>query len=49
VILKSDSELFDQAVIDAASQWLFTPAMMSRGPVPVWKSVSFHFMLKSTM
>jgi TonB family protein len=45
VILKSDSEIFNQAVIDAAMQWQFTPAMMKTGPVEVWISVPFHFSL----
>jgi TonB family protein len=45
VILKSDSEIFNQAVIDAAMQWRFTPAMMKTGPVEVWIGVPFHFSL----
>jgi periplasmic protein TonB len=46
VIMKSDSEIFNQAVIDAAKQWLFTPAMMKNGPVAVWLAVPFNFTLK---
>jgi protein TonB len=46
VIMKSDSEIFNQAVIDAARQWLFTPAMMKNGPVAVWLAVPFNFTLK---
>jgi TonB family protein len=46
VIVKTDSELFNQAVIDAARQWIFEPAMMKTGPVPVWLTVPFHFTLK---
>ena len=45
-IMKSDSEIFNQAVIDAAKQWLFTPAMMKNGPVAVWLAVPFNFKLK---
>ncbi len=45
VILKSPSELFNQAVIDAAKQWLFTPAVMNSGPVAVWFPVKFSFHL----
>ncbi len=46
VIMKSDSEIFNQAVIDAAKQWIFTPAMMKNGPVAVWLAVPFNFTLK---
>jgi periplasmic protein TonB len=46
VILKSDSDLFNQAVLDAAKQWVFTPALMNHGPVPVWWSVVFNFTLR---
>lgn len=47
VILKSASEIFNQPAIDAAKQWLFTPAMMKTGPVSVWISLSFNFRLSS--
>jgi periplasmic protein TonB len=46
-IIKSDSEIFNQAVIDAAKQWQFTPAMMKNGPVAVWFAVPFFFKLKN--
>jgi protein TonB len=46
VIMKSDSEVFNQSVMDAASKWLFTPAMMKNGPVAVWLAVPFKFTLK---
>jgi TonB family protein len=45
-IVKSDSEIFNQSVMDAAKQYLFTPAMMKNGPVSVWISVPFSFELK---
>jgi protein TonB len=45
-IIKSDNEIFNQAVIDAAKQYLFTPAMMNNGPVAVWIAVPFSFELK---
>jgi TonB family protein len=45
-IFKSDSEIFNQAVIDAAKQYMFTPAMMKNGPVSVWIAVPFTFQLK---
>jgi protein TonB len=45
VIIKSDSEIFNQAVIDAINKWVFTPALMSTGPVAVWLSLPFVFKL----
>ena len=44
-ILKSDNELFNEAAIEAAKQFLFTPAYMNSGPVSVWVSVPFRFKL----
>jgi protein TonB len=44
-ILKSDAELFNQSAIDAAMQWVFTPAVMNNGPVAVWVSIPFKFKL----
>jgi len=46
VIMKSDSEIFNETVIAAAKQWIFTPAMMKNGPVAVWLAVPFNFTLK---
>lgn len=45
VILKSDAEIFNQAAKDAAMQWVFTPAVMQKGPVAVWVSIPFRFRL----
>lgn len=44
-IVKSDGEVFDQPSINAALQWVFTPALMNNGPVAVWVSVPFRFRL----
>ncbi len=44
-IVESTSEMFNQAVIDAASQYVFEPAMMNQGPVAVWVAVPFVFKL----
>jgi protein TonB len=46
VIFKSDAEIFNQAALDAVSQWVFTPAVMNNGPVTVWVVVPFNFQLK---
>jgi protein TonB len=45
VVLKSDAEIFNQPAVDAAMQWVFTPAMMKNGPVSVWVSIPFRFKL----
>jgi protein TonB len=45
VVLKSDAEIFNDAAIAAAKQFLFTPAYMNNGPVSVWVSVPFSFKL----
>lgn len=45
VVLKSDAEIFNQPAVDAAMQFLFTPAYMNNGPVAVWVSVPFRFKL----
>ncbi len=44
-IIKSDSEIFNEPALEAAKQWVFTPAMMNNGPVAVWASVPFRFKL----
>lgn len=45
VVQKSDAEIFNQPAIEAAMQWVFTPAMMKNGPVSVWVSIPFKFKL----
>ncbi|HTY01349.1 MAG TPA: TonB family protein [Bacteroidota bacterium] len=45
VVLKSDAEIFNEPAIEAAKQFLFTPAYMNNGPVSVWVSVPFKFKL----
>lgn len=42
-VLKSDSDIFNQAAMDAAMKWVFTPAVMNSGPVSVWISIPFKF------
>jgi TonB family protein len=44
-IVKSDADIFNDAAISAAKQWVFTPAMMNNGPVAVWASIPFRFRL----
>jgi len=45
VILKSDAEIFNEPAVEAAKQFVFTPAYMNNGPVSVWVSVPFKFRL----
>ena len=45
VVVKSDSELFNDPAVQAAGQWLFTPAIMNAGPISVWVVIPFHFHL----
>lgn len=44
-ILQSDAEIFNQPAVEAAKQFLFTPAYMNDGPVPVWVTITLRFEL----
>jgi len=46
-VVKTDSDLFDQAATDAAMKWVFTPAVMNNGPVAVWVTIPFRFALRN--
>jgi TonB family protein len=46
VAVKSDAEILNQSATEAAMQWVFTPALMKNGPVPVWISIPFRFKLR---
>jgi len=48
VIQKSASDIFDQAAIDAANQFVFQPASQKNNPVEVWVSIPFHFKLNGS-
>ncbi|MEK9136376.1 MAG: TonB family protein, partial [Bacteroidota bacterium] len=45
VVLKSDAEIFNDTAVEAAKQFVFTPAYMNNGPVAVWVSFPFRFKL----
>lgn len=47
-VIKSTTEIFNDPAVEAAMQFLFTPAVMNNGPVKVWVSVPFRFKLKET-
>ena len=46
VVIKSTTEIFNDAAVEAALQFIFTPAVMNNGPVKVWVAVPFKFKLK---
>ncbi len=47
VVIKSTAELFNDAAVEAAMGFVFTPAVMNNGPVKVWVSIPFKFTLKN--
>jgi len=47
VVMKSDSEVFNQPAIDAAMKFVFTPAIQHKSPVMVWVVVPFKFKLNN--
>ncbi len=44
-VVKSDNEVLNQAALEAARQWVFTPAMKGTTPVAIWVSLPFQFKL----
>lgn len=46
VVIKSDSELFNQSVIDASMKSAFTPALQNQQPIAVWIVLPFRFTLE---
>ncbi len=45
VIKESGGELFNEAAVNAAMKYKFTPAVMNTGPVTVWVAIKFNFQL----
>jgi TonB family protein len=45
-VLRSTSEIFNEAAVAAAMQFVFLPAYTNGGPVAVWVSIPFTFKLK---
>lgn len=45
VVIKSDSEVFNQPAVNAAMKFVFTPAIQHKSPVMVWVVVPFRFKL----
>lgn len=46
VVIKSTTEIFNDSAVEAAMQFVFTPAVMNNGPVKVWVAIPFKFKLK---
>jgi hypothetical protein len=44
-VIQSDPEIFNQPDIEAAKQFVFTPAYMNDGPVSVWVTLTLRFAL----
>ncbi len=47
VVVKTDSQIFNKPAIDAAMQFIFTPAIQHKEPVMVWVVVPFRFRLNN--
>jgi protein TonB len=45
LVNKTDSPLLNEAAVEAAEQWVFSPAIARNNPVEVWVSVPFKFRL----
>ena len=45
-ILRSNNDVFNDVSVEAAKQFVFTPAYMNNGPVSVWVAFPFVFRLK---
>jgi len=46
VVLQTDAEIFNAPAIEAARQWIFTPAKILGKPVSVWVSIPFYFQMR---
>jgi protein TonB len=47
VVIKTDSELFNQPAIDAAMKSAFTPALQNNHPIAVWIVLPYRFTLEN--
>lgn len=45
VVIKTDSEMFNEAAIEAAMKFVFTPAIQNNKPIAVWVAIPFRFKL----
>jgi len=47
VVVKSDSELFNQSAVEAAMKSAFTPALQNNHPIAVWIVLPYRFTLET--
>ena len=47
-VIKTNNDIFNDASVEAAKQFVFTPAYMNNGPVSVWVAMPFRFRLTGT-
>jgi len=47
VLKEAPKGIFSEAAVEAAMQFLFTPAIMNAGPVACWVAIPFKFTIKS--
>ena len=45
-IMRNNNDVFNDVAVEAAKQFVFTPAYMNNGPVSVWVAFPFVFRLK---
>jgi protein TonB len=43
---KNSIPLLDQAALESAKKWVFSPALANGHPVAVWTAIPFHFVLQ---
>ncbi len=48
VVLKSAAEILNDAALEAAMQFVFTPAVMNSGAVRVWVAIPFKFQINES-
>lgn len=48
VVIKSSVDILNDAAVEAAMQFIFTPAIMNNGAVRVWVAMPFRFYLRET-
>jgi protein TonB len=49
VVVKTDHEMFNDAALEAARRFVFTPATMNGNPVSVWVVVPFRFTIRGIL
>jgi protein TonB len=47
IVEAGTAEILNDAAVEAALKWIFTPALMNKGPVAVWVFIPFRFRIAS--